>query len=273
MVKAKDVMEKIGALVAVALFIVPAVMAAHPVQAVEGHTRFVDLDGFDPCLAAIAGLARMRVMWFNDVPLYERSSAGEGKYLYALEAGAPDPREEKIITSGEKFQFKDPNGHWWTIVEGYFDVDVAFHDNGGDASVGTGGAQGSKNMSVELDRIYVWIVMIHPDAPFPNDNYGDHPEAAFYNFVTMVDTCKFSPSKAPSGIADHANDAPDQDDYAGEHQPGYESHEHEMWYVDLWIGGAPDLLDVNIDPSPDGAWVRIGTDNSAGTTNSNGGSS
>ncbi len=259
-------MEKLATLLAIALLLVPAVLAAHPAPVVTGHTRFVDLDGYDPCLAGIAGLARMRVLWFNDVPLYERSSVGEGKYLYAVQNGAPDPRDEQIVTSGERFEFKDPNGNWWEIVEGYFDVDPRA---GGEFSVSGSGVTFPKNATVSLARMYVWIVQINPGEPFPNDNFGDHPEAAFYNFVTLVDTCKFTSAITSTGNASHdtaADGGVDHESYDGEHEPGYTSHEHETWLVDLWIGGAANLVDLNYDPNPDGAWVRLEGGGSAGTT-------
>lgn len=218
---------------------------------VTGHSTFYDGAGFDPCLASIAGILRTQVMWFNDQVLAQRYG-GKGTYVYATENGSADPRvktgvqgaNQFLFTDGVFYDFVDPNGVHWHVDEAYM------------AGVHTGDLQTLDAPRVEQDRTYVWIVEL---SAFPvHDQFAGSPNSPnyhdLYNFLVLVDTCKFHRNVRTSfNGALHNADPADTYDFNVTHNetvldPGYgheagtDPHTHESFMANLWIGAAPVLV-------------------------------
>ncbi|MFA5862782.1 MAG: hypothetical protein WDA16_13910 [Candidatus Thermoplasmatota archaeon] len=224
---------------------------AQPV--VTGHSTFYDGDGFDPCLASVAGIMRTQVMWFNDQVLVERYG-GKGTYVYITENGSGDPRENfadgnngrKLFTEGTVYDFVDPNGVSWHVDEAFF----------GNLEVPTQEPVPQPRVD---DRFYVWIVEL---SAFPiHDQFAGDPRSSnyhdVYNFLDIVDTCKFhrndktnadgelNPDKTYDFNITHDN--PDELGPGYGHPSGTSPHKHETFMADIWIGSRPVLIPVGAD--------------------------
>lgn len=230
-----------------AILSVPAVLADHTALPVVGsHTTYANMDGQDPCIAGIAGIVRMRVMWFNGQVLFERAAEEGSSWVYAIESGAPDPRDAPLQPTGQVFQFVDPNGVGWTVTEYNF-------TSGVNASVPSGGGVSADPLlppdphvtppdegGAEVISHYVWVVQTGPT--MSDLAATGRP----YNFVNLVDTCKFTGSG--SSIS-HDKDAGGNwtsskpgDDTTDQHVATDGNHAHGAFNVDLYVGKAPKVL-------------------------------
>lgn len=213
---------------------------------VTGHSTFYNGDAYDPCLASIAGIMRSRVLWFNDQVLVEHYG-GSGTYIYVTEAGAPDPRAEtRLYTEGVFYDFVDPNGAHWHVEEAFYDVE-------GDTGVRWGESNTVPSAEPYLttgERTYVWIVELSARPIY--DQFAGADPHTYYNFLVLADTCKMhrvqNETQGPNATHDNASGLLN-DKYG--HENGAKEHEHETFYVDLWVGKRPTLSLGGV--SPDGA--------------------
>lgn len=207
-----------------------------------GHTTWAYLNGYDPCKAAIAGIASSRVLWFNDAVLVDNFNFGNA-WIYVSENGAPDPRGRELAYV-RSWNFDDPNGIVWNVTEYqyYGDADddpVGVNTDGTDAQAEREGLP--PNMQTDAwarerttaQAWYTWAVRIL-EAPAQNlaVDIDDSSTLGLYNFVVLVDTCKFVRDR--DGVADHT--AGTHDDQFG----ATSDHEHETFLADVYLGGEPD---------------------------------
>jgi hypothetical protein len=206
------------------------------------------MGGLDPCLAGIVGIVRLRVVWFNGQTLFERSADDENNWIYAIEAGAPDPRDALLRPTGEVFGFTDPNGVDWNIVEYNFTAgpDAIVHVEDGDVGYRNGSVvadppEGSLNPEQEVYNFFTWVVRTGP----VTEDYAATGKP--YNFVDLVDTCKFALTP-PARQVQHARDGSgnwtsdwSEDPTREDHDSGTADHGHEAYDIHLYIGTEPRL--------------------------------
>ena len=226
---------KAGLAVALALLLwIPQGISTETTPVVTGHSVFYNGSTYDKCLASIAGILRSQVLWFNDQVLVERYP-GKGTYIFVTEAGAPDPSEEDyLISEGVKFSFTDPNGADWVIHEAYFAPP-------GYKAIAEG-EESSTRAGLALNKTYVWFVELAAE-PILDQFPGEEYPHSIYNFLVLVDTCKFHRNGQTSGpIANH-NETAILNDRHG-HPNGELEHEHETWNADLWVGKRPVIVEA-----------------------------
>ncbi|MBI4394363.1 MAG: hypothetical protein HY556_11320 [Euryarchaeota archaeon] len=255
---------------AIALLSVPQALG-HGVHwsdvAMTGHTLFTDVEGFDQCRGAIAGIVRTKIMWFNDQVLLEFDAAGGT--LYATQKNASDPRDAVLEATGVFYNFTDPNGRNWNVTEYTYEGtsnsitppspssetwDEELVDT--DPGVTTPGIAGAKARS-QTAIFHTWVVEIKGADV---DNFPGSDPHVYYNFVTIVDTCKFTKQDlaapggwthpGPDATVNHNRTGPnstypvDPPYYTNEgHEASDGDHSHEVYEVDLWVGGTPKTKD------------------------------
>lgn len=209
-----------------ALAVAPIAASQGEVRVVTGHSVFRSMDGMDPCLAAIVGIVRLRVMWFSDIVLFERVAEDGSGFLYAIESGAPDPRSATLIPSGTTYDFRDPNGADWNVTEYRLDTQTLVTDNP------------PPGMPLHLRTFFVWVVEIGPTLGGGSGALGMQ-----YNFVTIVDACKFNNAfdqpVQHTGSGGNATSSLQNDTTESQHLPGDPDHEHNAFRVDLYVGHEP----------------------------------
>lgn len=231
---------------ALALGAVGSTIAVEPVtqnKVMTGHTSWIETStSYDGCLAGIAGLVLQKVTWFNGQTLFETSSGtSEDTWIYFTDGGLDaderiDPTSEDLIRSNETYEFEDPNrDHTWTVKEYYFqDIRV----DGGGAGLGD-----AEPPSVQDEPIYVWAVNVSAQ-PF-HDSTIDQD----YNFVGILNTCKFDSKGQETEAHDDQADQDSKEDNDPE-DPKWQhdssntegEHTHKEFLVDIWIGGEPSLV-------------------------------
>lgn len=235
--------ERIAVIGILALLAVPTAYSFQQQPVVAGHTTYADMDGLDPCIAGIVGIVRLRVMWFNDQVLFERA-AGEGNFVYALQSGAPDPRERPLAPTGNVYPMADPNGMDWEVHEYSFNLGPAGVVDGGNYSVDPSSGQPVKvnetpsyNADGASRNWYVWVVETGPAV----EDFAATGRP--YNFVNLVDTCKFTTTGTGT---QHSRDAGgnwtsdwSQDTTEAAHDAADGTHGHDRFDVDLYVGKAP----------------------------------
>lgn len=220
--------------VALALLLwIPQGISTETTPMVTGHSVFYNGETYDQCLASIAGILRSRVMWFNDQVLVERYP-GKGNFVFVTEEGAPDPTQATyLVSEGIRFSFRDPNGADWVIHEAHYSVrpEQRGHQNLDPPDVALG---------ANINKTYVWYVEL-AETPILDQFPGEQFPHSFYNFLVLVDTCKFHPhTRGP--IADHTNQTVLNDRYG---HPNYESgHTHESWGANIWVGKRPVVIEA-----------------------------
>jgi hypothetical protein len=214
---------------------------------ISGHTVFKAGDTIDPCLAAVVGIVRTRVLWFDDSTLV--SSTPQGMYLYAVPHGEPAPvngqgMSTTILGDGNVYQFVDPNGFSWTVMEGRYDYSsTATQLPKTHTSTDTGEnnpEQNSVNVSYSYDASaadgqnapYVWTVQIQA---IHDDPHNPVASQELYNFVTLVDTCKFP--KADFTGKDYFPPGADWNGSPGEYSNNFTA--------DLYVGQTPVFVPGN----------------------------
>lgn len=225
---------------------------------VTGHTTFYKGEDFDPCLASIVGVMQTEVRWFNDMVLARRNG-GKGTFIYITENGADDPRDkEQLYTDGVSYDFVDPNGAAWHVEELYYGrggVGVTYNDqiSNPDPRV-TYGYQ---------DRTYVWVVELSAQPIY--DQFAQHLDRndpnwhTIYNFVALVDTCKFHreeetnfngnkhnesrPSEYDFNVTHDKNDPMRDDEWRNGHKStDDEVHTHEAFLANIYVGKRPVVI-------------------------------
>lgn len=209
-----------------------------------GHSTFYNGESYDPCLGSIAGIMRHRVMWFNDQVLVE-TYGGKGTFIYVTEAQAPDPRGKQLRTDGVFYDFVDPNGAHWHVEEVYMPKTASITIN----EDPVGNTQ-DPLLQLDRDRWYVWIVEL-ASRPIYDEFAGDDPHT-YYNFLTLVDTCKMHRNEnTTDGIEDHDLASGKLNDRNGHPNDSFE-HTHERWMVDIWVGKRPTIA-PGTDPTAQSA--------------------
>lgn len=138
---------------------------------IEGRSILFDLTRFDPDLAAVAGLAQSKVNWFGGAISFDQGREG---FVYATAADAGDPSKERLIPTGQWYNFTDDNGATWNIQEWYFlkvrEVQYRLGDQTATERSGT--------------KVHVWTV------PTTKSTFTDSELQLDYNFVVVVDVSK-----------------------------------------------------------------------------------
>ncbi len=235
--------NKAKAIMAIAFALIlwaPSGISTTTQPVVTGHSTFYNGDVFDQCLASIAGILRSRVMWFNDMVLTE-TYAGKGTFLYVTEHGSVDPSEPgtQLYSEGVFYDFVDPNGAQWHVEEAFMTTLRS--------SIEIGASKVLENTQVEANkqnRTYVWIVEL-ADRPiydqFAPTNINDPNYHTFYNFLALVDTCKFK-HKEVSQNPDVVHDGTELG-----HPGSTAGHVHEGYTADLWVGKRPNVAPIGAE--------------------------
>lgn len=243
---------KAGLAVAAAVLLwVPMGISTDTQPVVTGHSTFFNGDVYDQCLASIAGILRSRVMWFNDQILVERYP-GRGTFVYVTEHGGKDPvryQESEgfaLLSDGVTYTFVDPNGAVWHVEELYLEL-------GGNAPV-PGRSEnpfryGERLTDSALDgfsqkRQYVWVVELSA-TPYVDEFPGDDGHS-LYNFVTLVDTCKFNVNGDTQAPRVYHENASVLNDRHG-HPNGDLQHNHSAWNADIYVGKRPTVIPGGVD--------------------------
>jgi hypothetical protein len=146
---------------------------------VSGHTVYADMSGFDENIAAIAGLAESRVVWFNGRTIM--STLGEG-FIYAVESGTRcSPLNGQNFTfRGYELSFLDPND------QGHIVAHYTYRCPGGLLTP----AQPVTDLLGLTGLNHVWVTATHArvfDAPITPGDAG-----RLYNFALAVDTSRMT---------------------------------------------------------------------------------
>lgn len=224
---------------------------------VTGHSTYYKGKDFDPCLASIVGVMQTDVRWFNDMVLARRYG-GKGTFVYITEHGAPDPRSyDFLFSDGVTYDFVDPNGAAWHVEELYAAAAVGAKSpevrNPQQASSGQAGV--SYDLQLARERTYVWVVELSAQPIY--DQFAQHLNRddpnwhTVYNFVALVDTCRFSRNEDTNynGIQDGEHQQQDHDfnvthdendaGYENGHKPEDGTHTHESFRADIYVGKRP----------------------------------
>lgn len=241
---------KAGLAVAAALLLwVPMGISTQTQPVVTGHSTFFNGEVYDQCLASVAGILRSRVMWFNDQILVERYP-GKGNFVYVTEHGGEDPTDKLYLRSdGVVYDFVDPNGAAWHVQELYIlksrsvhhDVDAVIPGEPDELDEEDLNREPEVNQTAEVreDRQYVWVVEIAA-TPIYDEFPGDDAHT-LYNFLTLVDTCKFHNNTVTRGLQVEHTNASVLNDHNG-HPNGDDPHTHESWNADIYVGKRPNVL-------------------------------
>lgn len=214
-------------LAVVGLMLVPTAYTFSQQPVLAGHTTYTSMDGLDPCIAGVVGVVRLRVMWFNDQVLFERAAGDGAAFIYALQSGAPDPRDKVLVPTGDSFEFDDPNGVAWKVTEYNFT---------GVTATWFPGTSVPPDPDARAVSYYAWVVQTGPTV---ND---DAATGRPYNFVDLVDTCKFT---SPGADVHHARSGGNwtsdwgNDTTEDHHLASDPDHRHERFSVDLYVGEKP----------------------------------
>jgi hypothetical protein len=244
---------KVLAVAMCALLSLPAGASISQQPVVTGHTVYTNMDGLDPCLAGVVGVVRMRVMWFNNQVLMERAADDGGNaYIYAIEADAPDPRDQTLLPTGNQFKFTDPNGVDWLVNEYNFTLPPTAWADAGNYSLDPGSGHplnvtDTPGYALEQARSFTtWIVKLGPT----NDDYAATGKP--YNFVDIVDTCKMQEqadhqvthTRGPDG---NWTSSDPQDPTFDAHEDDDTTHTSNVYDISLYIGQAPQVQQVHDD--------------------------
>lgn len=227
-----------------------------------GHTTWSELSTeYDNCMAGITGALMQRVTWFNGMTLFSRTASGGEEWIYAMELFTDanddgyddktgielfDPRAETLYETGRAYEFPDENEPdvRWSVVEYYAlkaSIDLPDH---------VPGPLPNPNQPIQ-SQVYVWAVQV-----------GDHAITDFtigrdYNFVSLVDTCKFKIDSIETVQHKNGEDCggQNQDLPSCQHNPDDilegeegEMHPHGTFAVGLWVGGEPSSIPLGADP-------------------------
>lgn len=220
---------------------------------VTGHVTWTDIGGYDNCKAAVAGLASSRVLWFDDSVLIDNYDLGN-TWVYATEADAPDPRG-RTLAYNRSYVFDDPNGWIWNVSEyQYFASPGASAD--GDADPYTSSAAMDSDLEARAHAragpYYTWVVKLLPAPEI--DRHPGPDQHSRYNFVLIVDTCKFL--RMSQNHTDIGRGKYDPTVEHGEHvndPNGSGQHAHELFLANLMLGGAPDERGILVPVGQPGA--------------------
>ncbi|MHB8604810.1 MAG: hypothetical protein ACYDCK_06095 [Thermoplasmatota archaeon] len=196
---------------------------------VTGEQVYYNGDHYDPCLASIIGLVKLRVVWFNELTLTERYN-GNGTFLYVVEHNASDPRTQQMHSSGVVNTFIDPNGHTWEVDEWYWDQSASIAGTGFTQTGSIQVAGQYVQVHAQTTRYYAWTVAIQNAY---RDGFAGSDAHRFYNFVTVVDTCKMHNNTVTTiqpGWNDQGN---------GGDPNAVGPQIHGLFNVDLYVGSAP----------------------------------
>lgn len=190
--------KKILTLIMVGLVGLPMAAAASTLQdqgVVTGHTTYANMGGFDENIAAIAGLAESKVVWFNGQTIF--SSLGEG-YVYAVKGGGCDPIDGvNYVFQDYNMSFIDPNNQSHIVGHYTYQCESASQESDPvDRIFGTAGMPATH---------HVWITLTHAklrDGPLTikGDPAPGSDDGRWYNFALAVDTKKIG----DRGTEDHS---------------------------------------------------------------------
>jgi hypothetical protein len=262
--------------VAMALLLwIPQGISSDTQPVVTGHSTFFNGQTYDKCLASVAGIVRSRVLWFNNQVLIERYP-GKGTFVYITEHGGQDPTSARFLSSqGTAYNFADPNGARWNVQELYIDNGYHHVENADAGGVtNTGDTPGPNNVGpndmpgdnvnvtqpyatedVSAKRQYVWVVELASQPIF--DDFPGSDAHTYYNFLDLVDTCKFNNNTATyGGLVNHTGTE-------SGHPTGETSHSHYGWNADIYLGTAPTVVIAGDSSNPTPYETSWATDGNA----------
>lgn len=217
----------IGGLLALPL---AAATTLEEIDVVTGHTVFADMSGFDDNIAAIAGHAESRVVWFNGQSIMNTVTDG---FVYAVESGAScDPLE------GENFEFQDYNMSF--IDPNDVSHIVAHYTYECESSLF---ALDPLDLLSGTDTYHVWVTLTHEltrDDPIVQE--GDRGRT--YNFALAVETELMGDrdelthsgdgGRTTSEINEGDSFCPEEGSHSCTGGEGDDEHEHFITQVDLF---------------------------------------
>lgn len=272
-------MNKIATALALVLLATPVGVAATELNerttAVENHTTYVQIivdEERDHAAeyAAIAGLVKCNptgplaqaVLWFNDQLLFRAPGpkAPDTKcviendtHVYAVEEGSPDPRGNPGLTpTGDVFEFTDPNGVDWRVVEyAYYSV-VATHKQAAAVAAGPLEVNVDSEAQARFIEHLTWVVELGPSTVDPT-------LADFYNFVVLLNLTKMDKVREDAvrhdGSAGNVEGGNSHDASSEDEQHSF-PHDHDAARVHLYTGAPPQPSSWS-GPG-EGASVRVG---------------
>jgi hypothetical protein len=100
-------------------------------------------------------------------------------------------------------------------------------------------------------RYYVWFVELAPRPIY--DEFAGADMHTYYNFLSIVDTCKMHRDPAFEKEVNHTRLGGDISDDNG-HRNDDKDHSHEKFMVDLWIGKKPTVTALGSVDTSGSAW-------------------
>ncbi|HLE96238.1 MAG TPA: hypothetical protein VI997_02615 [Candidatus Thermoplasmatota archaeon] len=194
MLKMRLFTKRLATFSVLAVFLCTAIVTAQTQQqVVSGHVTWTTLEGFNECYAGLAGLVQNRVLWFNDQVLIDNFAIGD-RWIYVTEAGAPDPRDYTLAFV-RNFTFDDPNGIWWNVTEWQYAAPAHWEkvdapDTGNSGNIGNDVTTVHGGEQARVGLYYVWTVKVLP-LPAEDRHRGPFTDHSLYNFVAVIDICKF----------------------------------------------------------------------------------
>lgn len=210
-------------------------------EVMTGHTTWMEESSmYSGCLAGIAGLLKQQVTWFNGQTLFETSEGtSDDTWIYFTDGGINpdnriDPTDEDLFETENTYDFEDPNkDHNWTVKEFFL------YDGLPDGVSGLDDLTGGEGPGVNWEKIYVWAVNVNNTLDF-----YDSTLESDYNFVGIVDTCKFDTERDRNVTHDNQKSSDDNHEPEWQHDSANPEgkHDHDVYMVDIWIGGKPSAL-------------------------------
>jgi hypothetical protein len=201
-------------------------------QVVSGHAVFADMSGFDENIAAIAGHAESRVVWFNGQTIMNTVSEG---FIYAAESGnsCGPLRGENFTFQGYDLSFIDPNNVSHIVAHYTYECPASLFNPTG-------------FLEEELFGVAtysVWVTHTHAvqrDSPIVAE--GD--AGRLYNFALAVDLSEFDSTgelthsgeggRTTSEINSGDSYCPEEEAHHCGEGGGNDEHTHRTADVDLY---------------------------------------
>lgn len=219
-------------------------------EVVTGHAMFADMSGFDEDIAAIAGHAESRVVWFNGQSIMNTVSDG---FIYAVESEAScSPLE------GANFTFQD---YGLSYIDPNNESHIVAHYT---YACSPGGITGVVEELVFGDDTYhVWVTHTH-ELTQDNPIVAEGDAGRTYNFALAVDTSfmgqeEMTHSGEGGRTTSELNGGDayclEEDAHHCGNGAGNEEHEHNTAQVDLFYSKD----DKGIDAATEDGGIHPGT--------------
>lgn len=203
-------------------------------QVVTGHALFADMSGFDENIAAIAGYAESRVVWFNGQSIMNTVQDG---YIYAVESGAScDPLDGNNYTFRDyTLAYIDPNNESHIVAHYTYECTPS-----GLLDAGLTGEV--ESLLLGNDTYHVWVTHTHAVVR-DNPIVAEGDAGRLYNFGLAVDTSFMEQEevdhsgeggRTTSELNEGDSFCPEEDGHRCGEGAGNEEHTHNSAQVDLF---------------------------------------